>query len=1097
MCPCSAVKALIAKHGLDIDPSLTKEEAEEVEDLGVGTPFEILSTKLEAGKTLWRIVKRSPVGSTASTFHPGTSTTSLSSGSQFEDQDGNPLQGGDVLGAVLSTHPCFPSIGGTRDSDANEHALPHHTSNSEWYSRTISPFGPSVDFHPFTAQQWSWIRGERASSADNDDGMAGGSSNSGSIFDLLQSAELGADESNATIGPEGGDHGPTLRRTSRSSNPSSSPSRKRRKIADYRDDPRVVIWGSPADGNLRSVLQASGPGSCRSLPPSNGPDSSKASASPSSYRADASTPALHSMPLSGVQLEPFPPLRGYQHAAIFPENSAALLAASLERVIVQLTSVIQSRIHIDFFYTFRTFTTPAQLLDLLIERFNWTLQEASSPGDKQVRSVVCVRTYVVLKFWLTHFFEEDFLKDRALRSRLTVWLNGFGGLTQQGSAEAGVISSLRKLVIRFKQFYMSSGVSGLLGQNKEPNDRSDHAATDVSTSTSSSSLAGSSVDLDFPAETSPVEAKRIRDAFGSPSASPSRTKQDAGPAHVRSSSSSSQTSGIGTLSRALNSTVSRLQKVGRNAPKRPDGSTGYAAATSEPSSSDAEDLLFGRAGLDNLIGLFNASSPAGSESASTSASIASGDPQAPSLGSDSVPAQSTPASSIDLPRRSQESSRQDWMESGDDAQLDELVLDQKQVMQTKLGADNLHHTTSEQTLRSPSRRPGAHSRGSSASLRSDKGLTADTEATTTPGVVQIDDIDLSSDEDDDAVRKALRRLPGARDLRMARRAFGSIQSKALSLVLEPKRNTFSSVQCDAEESILDFPRVGGHLGYLTTELFDPDEALAGYELVKGFNLEGFESDEDDPGDAEGALRKLEGYIDEGKKKDRARKVEELWLKSKTNTSDEQGADLLESAIADRHSYEAQSTRASGLKQATLGKQTTKSVQVGGPSAAEARRKPRHESASVATKASRPRPEAPFADPSSTHFSPAHRSFLLNHRSDEVASQMCLIEAELYTHIGWQELASGQWRTFRQRSEVSDWEDFYRLRMREKATAEQAGAGWHENHLGVIVARFNLVANWVASEVVLTQDIAQRAAVIAKFIRIAWVSDTKIAKGPLG
>ncbi|KDN39851.1 ras GEF [Tilletiaria anomala UBC 951] len=1091
----NAVKALIAKYELEIDPSVTREQAEAIGDLGSGTPFVIRAQKLEGGRAVWKVTKRVTDTDLATMHHDGMSTSSLSSGSQFEDNDGNPLQSGDVLGAVLGTHPCFPSlkppvlVGKTGSTSRLRLSAPVR---DDQQAINGPPFGPSVQFHPFSRGDWKRTRRLSCASASapslSDADAADSSGLEGpNAFDLLQSHDAIVDEA-ASLEDTGA-------RSSKDSQSSSSYSRKRRRRASFSNDPRYAIWGAPCHPNRRAVVQTSGPGApvpLESIDPAssgNGPVKSI-----SCFSASMQHHPIVKGSLTKEEADAIPPLRDYQMAAIFPKDHAALLAASLERVIVQLTSVIDTRLHIDFFYTYRSFTTSHTLLDLLIERFNWSLELIVSFRDAHVQSVVRVRTYVVLKFWLIHFFEEDFLPDRQLRNRLTTWLNSFGDLSSRNVAEAGVISSLRKTVVKLKHLYSQSGVSGLLGQGDDQFRQGGISQPTMAASSSSGSLSESEVDLERLSDPLTVarERKGTREVFSTFNGAPAKALD----AMSHGRNSSTQGAGFGSISRALNSTVHKIQKMRMIAQRRETAMSSAATTSSDAVPNDTGDLLFIKGGLESFIDFFQL--PAGEKDAgdySASSSSTAGDAHTPSLDSVSEAAESTPATSVDLPRQSNEATveethghTQDWESGPSDVCKDMRSSESSEAVPnmacTKVGADNLHHTTSEQTLRSPTRRLRLAASSSSTSLRKQQGPSLVGHSTSPfPGIVQIDDVDLSSDEDDDAVRKALRRLPGARDLRTARRAFGSVQSKLLASDSVGDAPWSSPPEQLAAEGDPPFNSQGQQkFGYLTTELFDPDEALAGYELIKGFNLDGFESDEDEPGDAEAALRKLEGYIDEGKVKARARKVEALWQNSRASKakhhSSEPGA-VTEAAVED---VPAAIVPPSSGKDSFVppheSNERSSSLPMRSSEDAQAQK---------GNQLEEPGLDKRFATSQFGSWSlpPVHRSFLLDCRSEDIAGQMSLIEAELFSHITWQELASGRWQSFRQRCEISDWEEYYRIRMREKAEAEEAQATWDEDNIGVIVARFNLAANWVASEVVLTQNLIERAAVISKFIRVAW------------
>jgi Gdp/GTP exchange factor required for growth at low temperatures len=121
-----------------------------------------------------------------------------------------------------------------------------------------------------------------------------------------------------------------------------------------------------------------------------------------------------------------------------PENSASsdsqlphagermIIAASIERWVAQLTSVLDFDELLNFYLTFRTFITPVDLCRLLICRFQWSLVHADSSVDASVRKIVRIRTFVAIKYWLQTFFAVDFLPNRDLRLFFAGWLNTAG-----------------------------------------------------------------------------------------------------------------------------------------------------------------------------------------------------------------------------------------------------------------------------------------------------------------------------------------------------------------------------------------------------------------------------------------------------------------------------------------------------------------------------------------------------------------------------------------------------------------------------------------------------------------------------------------------
>uniref|UniRef100_V5EF51 Ras GEF n=2 Tax=Kalmanozyma brasiliensis (strain GHG001) TaxID=1365824 RepID=V5EF51_KALBG len=1005
------------------------------------------------------------------------------------------------------------------------------------------------------------------------------------------------------------------------------------------------------------------------------------------------------------------------NAASSTKGKAMLLAASAARLVAELTAEIDLDLRRDFFYTYREFMTPADLLELLILRFEWAVSQPSSVEDEARRRIVRVRTYVVLKHWLQHHFDFDFLPDRALRQRLATWLNSIAKdeRVTKRPADLNIVNSLRKIVRGLKETYSQSGVGGLLLHDagrvvdtktssvstfgSSSHDSDPGGGTSSSTRSDkevgmTSSVSGSSitedVDLDFNEDQSSLDSPQIRspptqhsqrssgEARGDPSdamlaaaqkasaesvlvshrhtLAPSSLQQSRSQAPAASSSPFALPHTSNAWSRAVVHTVGRLSKFKRAIGARGMGMDSHPELDSE--AEECSDLLFAKGGLDSLLQYFAAEQarrqslaasrmsripqqrplPRTEEAdeeeeglASQASEDSTGQEETPSLAGASTN-RSTPASSIDLTVLSDQHASHGHQSAhglgigigqrehaGSDFSTathghDALRLDSTRMQPLSSlvrakaeGEDHLHHATSEQTLRSVSRMPVEQSSQESApmtrtSVRRGPSTRDSVLSNGAPRIVQIDDIDLSSDEDDFAVRKALRRLPGARDLRQAntikdlephqqlQSGRESVDSMASSMFRHPgaphrlQMGSFSHGHARgvSVDSALFLPGQLGsmHLAapaappVITTvqsEMLDPDEALQGYELVKGFRLDDIESDDEEPGGVEAALLRLEGIIDEDRQKAKAKRVERMWQRSMARNAKKD-------ALGD--SQDSVVTRRSQASLRSQGDRTWSSSLTGG-SLADV-----EDAASIASvhpcdlsvdgslqKHAKPmahhqpriRPQASFLDlqdgssasesgeheersqatvpqeesqqPSAEAFSssrpldaagidatpaqrsaaihasrqaasptktpqpvpgrllspkaglaaplPSHRSFLLSYRTESVARQMCLIEAELLRSVSWDELASPRWRERRYGAEVTDWEAFYRDRVRDRLEAQRQGEVYHERAVEAIVARFNLTSNWVASEIVLTHNLEERAAVICKLIRVAW------------
>lgn len=102
--------------------------------------------------------------------------------------------------------------------------------------------------------------------------------------------------------------------------------------------------------------------------------------------------------------------------------------------------------------------------------------------------------------------------------------------------------------------------------------------------------------------------------------------------------------------------------------------------------------------------------------------------------------------------------------------------------------------------------------------------------------------------------------------------------------------------------------------------------------------------------------------------------------------------------------------------------------------------------------------------------PAHVPFILACESDVLAQQMTLVEQSALTEIEWTDLVEMRWSNDKSTTTL-DWAEYMAK---------------HDDARGVdvVATRFNLVIKWVLSEIVLTQDIEERARVLSKFIHVA-------------
>ncbi|KAI9027469.1 hypothetical protein CLU79DRAFT_739344 [Phycomyces nitens] len=131
-------------------------------------------------------------------------------------------------------------------------------------------------------------------------------------------------------------------------------------------------------------------------------------------------------------------------------------AASVEKLVEKLTNTLDYTYMTDFFLTYRTFIHPTQLCKLLILRFRWALQD-----DDEDRRVVRIRTFVVIRHWLSNYFVHDFIPSRDLRIILTSFLNLLPNhpLVKKSPRDQRIVKGLKRVVRRLKKVYYGGSSS--------------------------------------------------------------------------------------------------------------------------------------------------------------------------------------------------------------------------------------------------------------------------------------------------------------------------------------------------------------------------------------------------------------------------------------------------------------------------------------------------------------------------------------------------------------------------------------------------------------------------------------------------------------
>ncbi|KAI5480686.1 guanine nucleotide exchange factor LTE1 [Pseudohyphozyma bogoriensis] len=870
------------------------------------------------------------------------------------------------------------------------------------------------------------------------------------------------------------------------------------------EDPRFVLWGykegTPSSVNLGRRTSVVDEGIAMGSP------ATSASGSPA---ASSQRWSLNNRRSSIPGGSPASSIRdSVSSAGLVP--SRVLMAATVERLVAELTAKIEVELLASFFLTYRSFVRPIDLLRLLICRFEWAMEEPKDQQDDEERRIVRVRTFVVLRHWLLNHFADDFVPDRQLRTALVTWLNKSGKEERFRSnpKEARLIKGLKKLARVVKERHVNNalgaagtgaGLGSGLGMgmstttipiiHKEPSDEDvdlDLALDSYPVSSTTAASGSSRMPI-------PFFHSKERD-FTDPTPHLSTPAASFPLPNSQNVVARSFTSALGTIGRFKRMLGNRASHAGPLAASSSTGTSGAVAGIFDElefERTDTGDLLWVRTGLERYLEFHNIPTVVEGEEGAGGGHVA-----------EIEDAETTPALTMGSTSTAEDEEDQEEEREGAPTPL---LSDG-----AGLGIDHggIAHSASAHTFKLEDNavdiassapppvayldnfHPGTFYGGRPQS-----------------GRIELDDIDLS-DEDEDVVevKKTLKRLPGGHNLRTL---------KALAPAAPPSQLFRDSVSSYGSPRR---PSYGGPERESVMFVDDEEDVPPGVTIIPYFISDGIDSDDDEPGDVEAALRRLEGLVDDTKEKEKARKVqrqmeksEQLKLsKSTVASSDDDGSRDSQSVTrpstrASTVSSHAQSvassptaSQAAPVPFAPLEATTTRDVGVVAPvsvipprSQPSSPTNPRH-ARTFSRLATKPSVSKIFANslprPASARpgiAPPTHRSFILLCRTEILAQQFCLIERDMFRLLSWQELVGGSWVDPTNRpGETLDWEAYLKNERRAKVAAKEKGEPMPST-VQAMIARYNLTSNWVASEVVLTFNPDERVALIAKFIRLAF------------
>lgn len=144
-----------------------------------------------------------------------------------------------------------------------------------------------------------------------------------------------------------------------------------------------------------------------------------------------------------------------------------LLGGSPQDIVEFLTSpnTLDYTLMSDFFLTYRMFMDATGLLELLLGRLEWAigvqnevnraLRQSQNARNSEKGRDVCVRTFVVLRHWVLNFFADDFVPSHAIRSTFADTLNRLSGsnMVQQDANSQRIVFQLKSIWTKSVSMY--------------------------------------------------------------------------------------------------------------------------------------------------------------------------------------------------------------------------------------------------------------------------------------------------------------------------------------------------------------------------------------------------------------------------------------------------------------------------------------------------------------------------------------------------------------------------------------------------------------------------------------------------------------------
>ncbi|THH14380.1 hypothetical protein EW146_g5939 [Bondarzewia mesenterica] len=873
-----------------------------------------------------------------------------------------------------------------------------------------------------------------------------------------------------------------------------------------RDDPRFVIWGEVyPEADDGSVSQ----------------NSHTNLSFPSERR---STKARDSIAIDNPSV----------HVSSAEGPHKVMVAATIERWIAQLTSELNYDELLVFFLTYRTYISAVDLCHLLICRFHWALGQPSSDHDEMVRRIVRVRTFVAIRLllasWLNTLKKDPILQKHSDATSTVRKLVSVVRECQEAHARRGGFGAFNGVAVG--PVANLSGETSASGEPPRKSSANDDSDLDLDFfadyPTSSGFPPANNQDMSSNGEgTNALQPhhRAILQHLPSTIATPSLPITPT-PATLPVHKSA--------ISRALVRTIGRLGRWRRVLNSR-SAVPAPLGVCNDVSAFDLElnatgDLLTVRGGVEQYLKMIEVkpTSPTSSQTPSGLASVPGQIPSPP------VEVVTPPPYPPPVPPSIDDGVENLADKTGkveDDPQPLAKVIegsdgssDAAETVEPEPVGRNGEQVVSFQS--STRNRTSSSSSGSSDYGEPLRPGQPEQSSFTQPSVRQgpwemnvapDDELDFSNASSEvssnpaapPGLLKPSRRLPLRRDFEF----------------VDSNRDSVSSMGLTSNDSIMSGP---------TSSVASDASTDGGLGMIQQWQVNALVdslSDEEEVGDVEDALRRLEGQMNPQKQRAKESKVNN-WIETIRGRMDvgEHGHEVSPLSLefsseaeeddvfqTDIDTQEGSSPSATDLRSSVLSDLSpvseTKSTLEGNailspPKSTSAPHtssapcvdaKPAVEDAvpieilqsrvstspSLSPKFSQATAPPMLGQPTSnlahSQRPRVYRCFVLGHGSGELAQHFTMIDRELFLGVKFEELASDDWIGSVDDANVLDWGQFLKDRARWRA---EGRSGYKTSALAAARGRFNLIANFVLSEVVLTHP-AERPALVGKFIRIAW------------